>query len=49
MMSETNEATAVLKHIGVSPQKARWVIDQIRGKNVDEALTVLDLSIKAVS
>ncbi len=35
--------------MGVAPQKARLVIDLIRGKKVDEALTVLSLSKKAVS
>ncbi len=43
------EAKAILKYIRVSPQKARLVIDLIRGKDVDEALTLLDLSSKAIS
>jgi large subunit ribosomal protein L22 len=32
---------AVAKEIGVSPQKARLVIDLVRGKKVDEALSIL--------
>jgi large subunit ribosomal protein L22 len=43
------EAKAILKHVGVSPQKARLVIDLIRGKRVDTALGVLSLSPKAIS
>jgi large subunit ribosomal protein L22 len=37
-------ATAFLKNYRVSPRKARLVADQIRGKGVEEALTILDLS-----
>ncbi|MCK4739608.1 MAG: 50S ribosomal protein L22 [Deltaproteobacteria bacterium] len=43
------EAKAVLKYASVSPQKARLVVDLIRGKMVDEALATLDLNTKAVS
>lgn len=32
---------AVAKDIGISPQKVRLVIDMVRGKKVDEALTIL--------
>ncbi|MGQ9546002.1 MAG: 50S ribosomal protein L22 [Dehalococcoidia bacterium] len=32
---------AVAKDVGISPQKARLVIDMVRGKKVDEALAVL--------
>lgn len=35
------EARALAKHIRLSPQKARLVIDLIRGKDAGEALTVL--------
>ena len=40
------EVTA--KHMGarISAQKARLVVDQIRGKRVDEALTILAYSPK---
>jgi len=43
------EAIAVAKYIRVSPQKARLVIDLIRGKNVSDALGVLNLNTKAIS
>ncbi|MEE9613693.1 MAG: 50S ribosomal protein L22 [Thermodesulfobacteriota bacterium] len=43
------ETRAIAKYVKVSPQKARLVVDQIRGKRVDEALSVLDLSNKAVA
>jgi len=36
------QATAVLKTIRMSPQKARLVVDQIRGLPVARALTVLE-------
>ncbi|WP_326908386.1 50S ribosomal protein L22 [Sedimentibacter sp. MB31-C6] len=35
------EARAVAKYIRVSPRKMRFVCDMVRGKNVDEALTIL--------
>ena len=38
--------SARLSNYRVSPQKARLVVDQIRGKGVEEALTILDLSVK---
>ncbi|HEY3136299.1 MAG TPA: 50S ribosomal protein L22 [Blastocatellia bacterium] len=40
------KARAVAKYIKGSPQKARLVIDQIRGRNVSEALSVLKTSNK---
>ncbi len=43
------EAKAILKYLKVSPQKARLVVDLIRGKKVDEALTILRFNTKAVS
>ena len=39
---------AALNGYRVSPRKARLVVDQIRGKNVEEALNLLDLSPKRV-
>ena len=33
---------AVAKDVGISPQKVRLVIDMVRGKKIDEALTVLN-------
>jgi len=35
------EVRAVVKDTGVSPRKARLLVDMVRGKKVDEALTVL--------
>jgi large subunit ribosomal protein L22 len=32
---------AVGKYVGISPQKTRWVIDQVRGMNAQQALAVL--------
>ncbi len=43
------ETTAKAMYIKVSAQKARLVIDQIRGKKIDTALSLLALSNKAVS
>ena len=39
-------ASAYLKNFRVSPRKARLVADEIRGKGVEEALAILDLSPK---
>ncbi len=35
------EAKAVLRYIRVAPRKARMAIDLIRGKNAEEAMTIL--------
>jgi large subunit ribosomal protein L22 len=35
------EVRAVAKDIGISPRKVRPVIDLVRGKRIDEALTLL--------
>ncbi len=43
------EAKAVLRYLKTSPQKTRLVIDLIRGKKIDEALTLLGHSDKSVS
>jgi len=43
------EARASIRYLRVSPQKARLVIDQIRGKKVEEALNILTFSPKAVA
>ncbi len=40
------EAKASARYIKGSPQKARLVIDLIRGKNVEEALSILQFSNK---
>jgi large subunit ribosomal protein L22 len=36
------EARAVSRYLRIAPRKARLVADLIRGKNVDEALMILD-------
>jgi large subunit ribosomal protein L22 len=43
------EATAIAKYVKVSPQKARLVIDLIRGKHIEQALSILALNTKAIS
>ena len=35
------EATATLRYLKASPQKVRLVADLVRGKKVDEALSIL--------
>ena len=40
------EVTARLRYLRMSPKKVRLVADLIRGKNVNEALTILNLSVK---
>ncbi len=43
------EVTARLNHLPTSAQKVRLVVDQIRGKNVQEAVDILRLSPKAAA
>ena len=43
------EVCARLSNYRVSPRKARLLADEIRGKGVEEALTILDLSPKRFS
>lgn len=38
------EATAKLSFVRLSPQKARLVVDMVRGKRVQEALSILKFS-----
>lgn len=40
-VTETTRVRAVAKNIQISPQKVRLVIDQVRGKRVNEALAIL--------
>ena len=42
-------AKARLRYLGVSAQKTRLVVDQVRGKNVGEALSILRFSPKRVA
>ena len=41
--------TAKLRYLGVSAQKVRLVVDQVRGKRVEEALGILHYSPRRVS
>ena len=43
------EAKAVAKTIRVSPQKARLVVDLVRGKTVKEALGILEYTNKSAT
>lgn len=38
------EVKATAKDTGVSPQKIRLLVDMVRGKKVDEALTILQFT-----
>lgn len=40
------EVRSILKNATISPQKARLVADQIRGKSVEQALQILGFSTK---
>jgi large subunit ribosomal protein L22 len=40
------EAKAIARYVRISPQKARLVVDLIRGKGVEEALNVLQFAPK---
>ena len=40
------ESRAIARYLHMSPQKARLVVDMVRGRNVNEALQVLTLSPK---
>ena len=42
-------AKAHLKYLGVSAQKTRLVVDQVRGKSVGDALSILRFSPKRVA
>ncbi|HUH53194.1 MAG TPA: 50S ribosomal protein L22 [Microbacteriaceae bacterium] len=43
------ESVARLRHIRITPQKARRVVDLIRGKQVEEALAILKFAPQAAS
>ncbi|MBI2849529.1 MAG: 50S ribosomal protein L22 [Chloroflexi bacterium] len=38
------EVRAVVKNTGITPLKARFLIDMVRGKSVAEALTILNFT-----
>lgn len=35
------EVRAITKFTGVSPQKTRWVLDEVRGRRAEDALAIL--------
>jgi large subunit ribosomal protein L22 len=43
------KATAIARHVRMSPRKVRLVVDQIRGKSVNDAYALLQFSKKAAS
>ena len=43
------EAVARNRNLRVSPSKVRLVVDQIRGKNVEQALQILEFSNRRIS
>jgi len=43
------ETRAQLKHIRISPQKARLVVDMIRGKGVEDAIGILEFNERRAS
>ncbi|HUO99929.1 MAG TPA: 50S ribosomal protein L22 [Gemmatimonadota bacterium] len=43
------EARAVSRHVRITPRKARYVIDLIRGKNVEEAYALLQYTRRAAA
>ena len=43
------ESKAVAKYIGISPRKARMVIDNIRGLDVDRAIDILEFTNRAAA
>ncbi|MBP1327245.1 large subunit ribosomal protein L22 [Leucobacter exalbidus] len=43
------ESTASLRHIRITPQKARRVVDLVRGKNAQEALAILKFAPQAAA
>ena len=42
--AEVTEARAIARAVKCTPRKARLVVDLVRGKDVDEALAILNLS-----
>ncbi|MDY0001602.1 MAG: 50S ribosomal protein L22 [Polyangia bacterium] len=40
------EAKAILRHCRIAPRKARIVVDLIRGRNVEEAISLLEFTEK---
>lgn len=40
------ETKAISKHVRISPRKVHFICDEIRGRNVDEALSILKFTPK---
>ena len=49
MTDQVTSATATAKTVRIAPRKARLVIDTIRGRNVAEALAILDFTPRGAS
>ncbi|MBC8279052.1 MAG: 50S ribosomal protein L22 [FCB group bacterium] len=43
------ESIAKLRYLRISPRKVRLVADQIRGRKLEEALTILEYSLKGAA
>ena len=43
------QAKAIARQVGMSPRKVRLVVDQIRGKSVNDAYAILQFSKKAAA
>lgn len=43
------EARAIARYVRIAPRKVRLVVDQIRGKNIAEARTILAFSERAAA
>ena len=43
------EARAISRHVRISAQKVRLVVDLVRGKGVEEALNILDYTPKSAA
>ena len=43
------ESKAKLRYLRISPRKVRLVADQIRGRKLEEALTILEYSLKGAA
>ena len=48
-LGEAKEAKAIARYMRMSPQKRALSQDLIRGKKIDDAITILDLNRKAMS
>lgn len=48
-MDDLRKARAVARYVRIAPRKVRIVVDQIRGKSVQEALAILRFTPKAAS